>query len=83
MAQLWACCWAICSGDMTTHRPLLNSRLKTALAITDVRPTTRPEILEVILESTGKPMRLRRDMVEFYPGRVVIPLWLSLKANLV
>jgi hypothetical protein len=55
--------------------------MKAALAISDVRPTTRPEILEVILESTGKPMRLRRDMVEFYPGRVVIPLWLSLKAN--
>jgi hypothetical protein len=61
--------------------PLINNRCKTALAITDVRPTQRPEIIEVVLESTGKPMRLRRDMVEFWPGRVVIPLWLYIKLH--
>jgi hypothetical protein len=48
-----------------------------ALEITDVRPTARPEIVEVVLAETGKPMRLRRDMVEFWPGKVFIPLWLA------
>jgi len=67
---------------MTSNKQIYSWRSKAAFAITDVRPTQRPEIIEVILASTGKPMRLRRDMVEFYPGRVVMPLWLSLEANL-
>jgi hypothetical protein len=53
--------------------------MMTALEITDVRPTERPEIIEVVLATTGKPMRLRRDMVEFYHRRVVMPLWLAAK----
>lgn len=53
-----------------------------ALEITDVRPTARPEIVEVVLAETGKPMRLRRDMVEFWPGRVVVPLWLGFRLDL-
>jgi hypothetical protein len=53
------------------------SRRKVALAITDARPTARPEIVEVVLLQTGKPMRMRRDMVEFWPGRVVMPYWLA------
>jgi hypothetical protein len=57
------------------------SRLKIALAITDVRQTARDEIVEVTLAETGKPMRLRRDMVEFWPGRVVVPLWLGSKVG--
>ena len=57
-------------------------RFKAALAITDVRPTARPEIVEVDLVDTGKPMRLRRDMVEFWPGRVVMPLWLYRKLSI-
>ena len=52
---------------------------KAALAITDVRPTARDEIVEVDLAITGKSMRLRRDMVEFWPGRVVVPFWLYQK----
>lgn len=57
------------------------SRRKVALAISDVRPTARPEIVEVTLAATGKPMRLRRDMVEFWPGRVVVPMWLGAKVG--
>lgn len=52
-----------------------------ALPILDARPTRRPEIIEVVLAATGKPMRLRRDMVEFWPGRVVLPLWLACKVS--
>jgi hypothetical protein len=52
-----------------------------ALEITDVRPTARDESVEVTLAETGKPMRLRRDMVEFWPGRVVVPLWLGSKVG--
>ena len=57
-------------------------RYRAAIAITDVRPTRRPEIVEVDLADTGKPMRLRRDMVEFWPGRVVMPLWLYRKLSI-
>lgn len=52
-----------------------------ALAICDVRPTARPEIVEVKLASTGKPLRLRRDMCEFFRGRVIVPLWLGQRVN--
>jgi hypothetical protein len=55
--------------------------LRTAIEITDVRTTDRPEIIEVVLASTGKPMRLRRDMVEFWPRRVIMPMWLAEKLN--
>ena len=58
---------------------VMSSRFKMALSISDVRPTPRPEIVEVVLCETGKPMRLRRDMVEFWPGRVIVPLWLGLR----
>ena len=53
-----------------------------ALPITDVRATMRPEIIEVVLAATDKPMRLRRDDVQFWPGMVVLPLWLAAKAKL-
>ena len=56
-------------------------RMMTALEITDVRPTERPEIIEVVLATTGKPMRLRRDMVEFWPRRAVMPMWLAAKVT--
>lgn len=49
---------------------------KVAVAITDVRPTSRPEIVEVVLAATGKPMRLRRSMVDFAWGCVLMPRWL-------
>lgn len=52
-------------------------RLKAALEITDVRETARPEIVEVVLAATGKPVRLRRDMVEFKHRCVIMPLWLG------
>ena len=48
-----------------------------ALAISDVRPTLRPEIVEITLAETGKTVRLRRDMCEFYTGKVFVPLWLG------
>ncbi len=48
-----------------------------ALAISDVRPTARPEIVEVTLADTGEAVRLRRDMCEFYKGKIFIPLWLG------
>jgi hypothetical protein len=47
-----------------------------ALEIIDVRPTDRTEILEVVLAATGKPLRVRRDMAEFWPGMVILPRWL-------
>ncbi len=47
------------------------------ITISDVRPTGRPEIVEVVLAADGRPVRLRRDMVEFFAGRVVVPLWLG------
>lgn len=52
-----------------------------ALEITDVHPTARPEIVEVVLACTGKPMRLRRDMVEFWPRLVIMPTWLAAKVT--
>lgn len=55
--------------------------MKMALEITDVQPTARPEIVEVVLACTGKPMRLRRDMVEFWPRLVIMPMWLAAKLN--
>ena len=53
--------------------------MKMALEIIDVHPTARPEIIEVVLACTGKPMRLRRDMVEFWPRLVIMPTWLATK----
>lgn len=47
------------------------------LLISDVRPTSRDEIVEVTLAADGRTVRLRRDMAEFFPGRVVVPLWLG------
>ena len=59
-----------------------SARFKVALPITDVRATRRPEIIEVVLAATGKPMRLRRDDVQIWPGMVVLPWWLAAKAKL-
>jgi hypothetical protein len=57
-------------------------RLRTAIEITDARPTARPETVEVVLAVTGKAMRLRRNMVGFAPGLVLMPKWLAAKAKL-
>lgn len=35
------------------------------------------DIIEVILTETGKPARIRRDLAEFFPGVVYVPLWLA------
>ena len=35
------------------------------------------DVIEVVLRETGKPARIRRDMAEFYPGVVYVPLWLA------
>jgi hypothetical protein len=61
------------------QRHAQGKRRMTALEITDVRPTERPEIIEVVLATTGKPLRLRRDMVGIWPRRVTMPLWLAAK----
>jgi hypothetical protein len=49
---------------------------KTPLLIDDI-VTIHGDIIEVILQETGKPVRLRRDMAEFFPNVVFIPLWLA------
>jgi hypothetical protein len=46
-----------------------------------VRPTARPEIVEVTLAATGKPLRLRRDMAWFERGKVFVPLWFGLRVG--
>ena len=38
-------------------------------------------VVEVIIKATGKPASIRRDMAEFYPGRVFVPLWLAQRIN--
>lgn len=48
-----------------------------ALEVVNCQPTRRPEIVEVTLAVDGRKVRLRRDMTEFYPGKVVVPLWLG------
>lgn len=63
----------------TMRQSIVSARRKMALEITDARPTARPEIVEVVLSATGKPMRLRRSMVEFSIGCVLIPRWLANK----
>jgi hypothetical protein len=47
-----------------------------AVQITDARPGDLQDIVEVTLAATGKPMRLRRSMVDFAHGCVLIPRWL-------
>jgi hypothetical protein len=64
-------------GKLLTAKKSRGLWLKVAFEITDARPTARPEIVEVVLAKTGKPMRLRRDMVEFCHGMVLIPMWLA------
>ena len=49
-----------------------------ALAISDVRPTGRPEVVEITL-ADGRTVRLRRDQCEFYPGKVFVPQWLGMR----
>ena len=43
--------------------------------ISDVQPTSRDEIVEITLYEDGRKVRVRRDLVEFFPGRAVVPLW--------
>ncbi|MBC2712659.1 MAG: hypothetical protein HGJ94_17230 [Desulfosarcina sp.] len=35
-----------------------------------------PDRITVRVAATGLPLRLRRDLVEFAPGAVVMPAWL-------
>ena len=35
------------------------------------------DVIEVILTETGKPARIRRDLAEFFPGKVYVPMWLA------
>ena len=51
---------------------------KSALKITDILET-KDRSVQVVLAATGKSCWLPRRHVEFYPGRVVLPLWLAQK----
>ena len=51
------------------------TREKMVILISDVQPTSRPEILEITLADDGRKVRVRRDLVEFFTGRAVLPLW--------
>ena len=49
---------------------------KTAIEISGIG-STNERVVEVIIKATGKPASIRRDLAEFYPGRVFVPLWLA------
>lgn len=49
---------------------------KKVLIITDIIETKERSI-QVVLAETGKPCWLPRRLAEFYPGRVVLPMWLA------
>lgn len=51
------------------------SKEKAVVLISDVQTTQRPEILEITLAEDGRKVRVRRDLVEFFTGRAVLPLW--------
>ena len=53
---------------------------KTAIEISGIGATSE-RVVEVIIKATGKPASIRRDMAEFYPGRVFVPLWLAQRIN--
>ena len=53
---------------------------KTAIEISGIGYTD-DWVVEVIIKATGKPASIRRDMAEFYPGRVFVPLWLAKRIN--
>ena len=65
-----------CARSRIRRCGLSSARWKGALLITDARPTARPEVVEVTLAMNGRPLRLRRDQCEFWPGKVYVPLWL-------
>ena len=45
--------------------------------ITNTEPTAKDSVLLVTFREGGKVARLRRDLVEFYPGVVCLPDWLD------
>jgi hypothetical protein len=53
---------------------------KTAIEISGIGNTSE-RVVEVIIKDTGKPASIRRDLAEFYPGRVFVPLWLARRIN--
>lgn len=57
----------------------MSSNCKMGIMISDVVPTDRPEIVEITRADTGGKARLRRDMCEFFPGKVFVPWWLGLR----
>lgn len=46
-------------------------------AIINTEPTAKDNVLLVTFMDGGKVARLRRDLVEFYPGVVYLPDWLD------
>ncbi|WP_319405345.1 hypothetical protein [uncultured Desulfosarcina sp.] len=44
--------------------------------ISGILDDSNPDWITVTLADTGRPLRLRRDQVQFAPGAVVIPAWL-------
>lgn len=57
----------------------MSSNCKMALLISDVVPTDRPEVVEITIADDGRKVRLRRDMCEFFPGKVFVPQWLGMR----
>ena len=49
---------------------------KTLMLIDDISAIDG-DVIEVILTETGKPARIRRDLAEFFPGKVYVPMWLA------
>ncbi|WP_319410132.1 hypothetical protein [uncultured Desulfosarcina sp.] len=44
--------------------------------ISGILDDSNPDWITVAVEDSVSPLRLRRDLVQFAPGAVVIPAWL-------
>lgn len=55
---------------------------KTPIQIDDIS-IIDGDVIEVVIQETGKTARIRRDLADFFPGIVYVPLWLAerLKGN--
>lgn len=55
----------------------INMRGKQCLEITGIEDSKNPDVVIVILKSTGKPANLAKKYIDFLPGCVVVPDWLA------
>lgn len=51
------------------------SQQPVVLEISDIIDATQ-YTYRVVLKATGKPVSIRRDLAEVYPGRITVPRWL-------